>query len=762
MKGDNRKIATILAADVVGYSRLMEQDEEATLAMLKATRGTFRQLVEQFGGMEFGSVGDSLMAQFPSAVNAVRCARAIQDSLTAENIDRPPGRRMDLRMGINLGDVIEEAGTLYGDGVNVAARIQEYAAPGKILITGAVHEQTVNKIETGFRHAGQRYFKNINHPVELFEDLPGSDKRRFNRISIFRRHFTNHPVAGMAVIILITITLVLVAESKINGNKPPSSKFQNQIAVLPFVNLSNDSTDDWLGRGLSEDVLNLLAQIKELKVVSRTSSFQTRLQSMDIREIGRQLDAHYILEGSVRHNEQDITVVAQLNDADTGYHLASQKFERQSSDIFTLQSEIVDMVVKSLKLTMPADFHLGYLEKPTKNVQAYDYYLQAKSLLEQTTSISSLQNAEKFFQHAIQIDPKFGFAYAGLCRTLSRQIEHQHSLDVLKEAESACATAMKLAPDSYQAHAAMGELYKLKGENEKALLEYTWVVEHKSDDLDTRLGIAGIYVQTGDLDAADRAYRDAIKIGPSYSPAYEDYGKFLFNKGDIKEAINIFKRLIQLEPGNVSAYDNLGSAYGMAGEFVKASNAYRKVLTIKPTQVAYTNIGTIYYYQGKYSEAEAMQRAAIALSKDRYELWGNLGDTLLQIPEKKSQALRAYQKARLLTEKVLDVNPNQGYVLALRAHYCAELNDKECAKTSIEKALHLSESDLYVQFCAALVNLYLGNTQQATLHLDKVIDDGFPKSLLNADPLLAPLHGKGKLAETDPQGDKSTKDNRGG
>ena len=169
MNEDRRKIATILAADVAGYSRLMEQDEEATLAALKTTRRIFDQSVEQFGGREFGSVGDSLMAQFPSAVNAVRCARAIQDKLTSENENQPADRQMMLRIGINLGDVIEEADTLYGDGVNVAARIQAIASPGSILITGSVHEQIENKVEMDLQHTGRRYVKNINHPVDLYQ-----------------------------------------------------------------------------------------------------------------------------------------------------------------------------------------------------------------------------------------------------------------------------------------------------------------------------------------------------------------------------------------------------------------------------------------------------------------------------------------------------------------------------------------------------------------------------------------------------------------
>lgn len=187
MDGDNRKIATILAADVVGYSRLMERDEEATLTALKNCRNVFNRFVTEHGGREFGTIGDSFMAQFPSAVNAVRGALAIQNALADHNTSSPADLQMSLRMGINLGDVIEEEGTPYGDGVNVAARVQQFASPGCILITGSVHEQVENKLGATFRYAGQRQVKNISHPVEMYEMLPGEGRHHFHLISKLRR-----------------------------------------------------------------------------------------------------------------------------------------------------------------------------------------------------------------------------------------------------------------------------------------------------------------------------------------------------------------------------------------------------------------------------------------------------------------------------------------------------------------------------------------------------------------------------------------------
>ena len=751
MNEDRRKIATILAADVAGYSRLMEQDEEATLAALKTTRRIFDQSVEQFGGREFGSVGDSLMAQFPSVVNAVRCARAIQDKLTAENENLPAGRRMDLRMGINLGDVIEEGDTLYGDGVNMAARIQEYAAPGRILITGAVHEQIENKIEMILQHCGRRYVKNINHPIELYEVLPDSEKRRFIRISALTRLFTNHPVTGIAVIILVTIALVLITESKFNGNKATSDTHQNQIAVLPFVNLSNDASNDWLGQGLSEDILNLLAQIKELKVVARTSSFQPRLQSMNVTEIGRQLNAHYVLDGSIRRSGEHTLVNARLDDADTGYNLWSHEFERSTKDTFNIQREIAEQVVKELKLNLPISFNMGQLKRPTKNVDAYDYYIQARSFLDRTETEKSLKNAEQFFRRALKFDPEFGLAYAGLCISLVHQIELQQSSNVLPAAGDACNQADKLTPDSYIVHVAKGELYKVQGESDNALREFKWAMDHSDDDIDARLGIADVYAQSGNDKAAVRAYQDAIQINPGYSRSYRLYGFYLLTKGRFDEATKIYQRLVVLEPTNMGAYNNLGYAYLSDGNFKSANNALRKVVSQDPNAFGYNNIGMSYYYLGRYTDAAAMYQAAIDMLPDNYRLWGNLGDALGQLPDKREEAKEAYQKALRLAEQQLKINENQGNILAYKAHYCAQLNDRECATSSVAKALQLADSDPDTHYNAAVTYLELNKPEQAEIQMKQAENHGYSHKLLYADSLLAPLHVNGQLTTAKPE-----------
>jgi TolB-like protein/Tfp pilus assembly protein PilF len=513
----------------------------------------------------------------------------------------------------------------------------------------------------------------------------------------------------------------------------------DSVAVLPFENLSVDTANEWLGRGISEDILNLLAQIDDLKIVARTSSFQESLRSLDVRDVGRLLNARFVLEGSVRRSGERLRIIAQLIDAQSGYHLWSQEYNRSTSDFFAIQGEIAERVVKALKLELPVDFQIDPVNRPTENIDAYDYYLQARSLLDKTTSGSSLKNAEQFFRRALEYDQKFGLAYAGLCSTLVRQIEAGYALDALKATEEACANASRLAPDSYNVHLAMGELYKIKGDNQAALQEFEWVLGNSADNIYARLGIAEIHAQSGENDMADRGFREAIEISPDYSLAYSAYGKFLFNQGRTEDAIRIYKLLTEMEPADMAAYNDLGSAYLLSGNFEQAAAAYREVVTHKRSALPFTNIGTSYYYLGRFTDAEIMYREAIALSPEDYSLWGNLGDALIQSHDKQDQAQVAYQQARKLAEQALKINPKQGLVLAALAHYCARLNDVDCATESISQALQLSDSAPYTHYLAALVELHFNNSDQAAEHKERAIELGFPTVLLDADPLLTPL-----------------------
>ena len=331
MVKDSRKIAAILAADVVEYSRLMGADEPGTLAALKIRRAVFDELVKEFDGREFGSVGDSLMAEFPSAVNAVLCAQAIQQRTEEENASLPAARRMHLRIGVNLGDVIEENGSAFGDAVNVAARLQSLAKPGGLLISRSVYDQVHLKVQARFIDAGTRQVKNIEEPVRTFEVLPAEAAGFAGRISAFFARVTSRRVrraAGAVVVLAAAVALGLLVRElalprtaerlgAVLGSRD-TEPMQYSIAVLPFVNMSGDPRNDYLGDGLSEELSNRLTRNPELRVAARTSAFAFKGKNVDVTEIADKLGVRYVVEGSVKWQAGRIRITAALVEGAAG------------------------------------------------------------------------------------------------------------------------------------------------------------------------------------------------------------------------------------------------------------------------------------------------------------------------------------------------------------------------------------------------------------------------------------------------------------
>jgi class 3 adenylate cyclase/TolB-like protein len=426
---DSRKIAAILAADVVDYSRLMGADEAATLAALKTRRALFEELVHEFDGREFGSVGDSLMAAFQSAVNAVSCALEIQQRLATANAPLPPARRMHLRIGVNLGDVIEEKGLLFGDAVNVAARLQALAKPSGVLISGAVYDQVHLKIPARYISAGTRQVKNIEEPIRTFEVMAAEPPGFFGRVTgVFVHLASRRVLRAMSAVALLTAAVALGLfwrEIPVPGSgerlgtllrpandAPPP----NSIAVLPFLNMSGDSRDDYLGNGLAEELSHRLAKIPGLHVAAMTSAFAVMGKDLGVTDIAGRLGVSYVVEGSVKRQADRVRVNAALVEAGSGANRWSNSYEVQSGDFFTIESDIGNQVLIALELVLGTDAGSAESPRPQGSVAAYDLFLQGLSWLRQPKSAKTLDTAEQLFRRALAEQPDFARAQAGLWR----------------------------------------------------------------------------------------------------------------------------------------------------------------------------------------------------------------------------------------------------------------------------------------------------------------------------------------------------------
>lgn len=750
MLRDNRKIAAILAADVVDYSRLMGADEAGTLAALKARRSLFEELVREYDGREFGSVGDSLMAEFASAVNAVLCALAIQERVAGENAALPAAARMQLRIGVNLGDVIEEQDSVFGDAVNVAARLQALAKPGGVLISGAVWDQVHLKVPAHYVAAGLREIKNIAEPVRTFEVLPPASPGIAGRIANFFTQFISRRVLravaiGVAIGAALGLGLgwraipVPWTGKQLGAVLDPqdAEPAPNSIAVLPFVNLSGDPANDYLGEGLAEELMHRLAKIPDLRVAARTSTFAFKGKEIDVREIADALGVNYVVEGSIKRQGDRVRVSAALVERASGVNRWTNSYETTSGDFFTIEDDIGTQVLTALELVLETR---AVVAPPAErgNIEAYDYFLQGLSYLRQPRSAKSLDAAEALFRRALSGQPGFARAQAGLCQAYVERYALEREPARVATAEEACAAARALDSEAQEVHEAIGRLRLATGDAADSEAAFRQALALVPQSPDVLMGLAQALAAGGKTTDADQAFRDAIAAQPSYASAHTAYGTFLFTLGRAQDAVTAYERATVLTPDNPDAFNNLGIAYMLAGDFERASRALAQSLAIEPRRAAYINSGTVEYYLGRYKSAQDMFRKSIELMPAHHRAWGNLADAL-RFDAQPGEARQAYRRALDLVEGELAVNPSDPVNQAQAAYYAIQLGDADRARRGIESALSEGDEITYVHYYVALTELGLGDKAKALAHVRRARDLGYPEVLLKAAPELGDI-----------------------
>ena len=478
-----RRLAAIVSADVAGYSRLMAEDEEATLRTLKAYRGVITELITEHSGRVFATAGDSVIAEFGSAVQAVRSAVAIQRSLHRHNTDLPQGRRMEFRIGVNLGDVMAEGEDLLGDGINVAARLQGVASPGGICISGSVRDQIEGKLHFALTPLGERSLKNIPRAVPVY----AVDWR------------LEDPIATGVLAGALTLP-----------DKP-------SIAVLPFVNMSGDPEQEYFADGITEDITTALSHHRWFFVIARNSTFVYKGRAIDVKQAARELGVRYILEGSVRRAAQRVRITAQLIEAETGNHLWAERFDRDLADIFAIQDEITQNVVGAIEPEMLLVESKRALRKSAANLDAFECCMRAMWHFSQLTPDEADQ-AVDLLRRAIALDPSFAQAHMVLGRTLNMRLWYGWSNDPdgdLAEAHVAAARSVTLDERDPYTHYALCWTTLLRGQHSQALSE-----AQRSIDLNPNfalgyfaLGLVRIFI--GHFSEALDAFLRSLRLNPN-------------------------------------------------------------------------------------------------------------------------------------------------------------------------------------------------------------------------------------------------------
>jgi adenylate cyclase len=425
-----RKLAAILHADVKGYSRLIGEDEVETLRVLGAYLERMNVLVQHHGGRAVGSRGDSLLAEFPSVVEAVQCAVEIQHELTVSNRELPVTRRVEFRIGINLGEIVIEGEQIHGEGINVAVRLEGLAEAGGIFVSEIVYEQVKNRLPLQYKYVGERTLKNIATPVRVWQVATGARSAESKGESQKPRRVSTHHwsrtvlvgllVAGGIATILYFSFLPDVLQTTIRNQEvqPPSPPLPDKpsMVVLPFVNLSKDPDQEYFSDGLTEVLTGDLSQISSLFVIARDSAFTYKGKAVKVQDVGREMGVRYVLEGSVLKADNQVRITAQLIDATTGYHLWSERYDRPLQNILMLQDEIVQKIVTTLKLQLTVQEIGDIVGKHTDNLEAYDAFLRGHEYFLRFTKEANAQ-ARQIFEKALTLDPQYAEACAFLSWT---------------------------------------------------------------------------------------------------------------------------------------------------------------------------------------------------------------------------------------------------------------------------------------------------------------------------------------------------------
>jgi adenylate cyclase len=555
-EGFKRKLAAILSADVAGYSRLMAEDESATVKTLETYREVMSTLIKQHRGRVIDSPGDNLLAEFTSVVDAVQCAVAVQKEFQARNAQLPENRRMEFRIGVNLGDVIEEGERIYGDGVNIAARLEALAEPGGICVSKTAFDHIESKLPLGYHYLGEQEVKNIPKPVGAYrvvmEPRVTTEGEEEEKPSLFRgrRAILAGVIAAVVVVIAVAIWNFYLRPPSIEPASVERMAFplpdKPSIAVLAFTNMSGDPDQEYFSDGLTEEIITTLSKVSDLFVIARHSTFTYKGKPVKVKQVSEELGVRYVLEGSVRKDENRVRTSARLIDALTGHHLWADTYDRELKGQFAVQDEIKKKIITALEVTLTEGEQARLFAKGTDNVEAWALGVEAWKLATKYSKENQAK-ARELLERVKKLDPEYPFLWTALAQvhfvdarfrwTKSHAESYKRALEFAKK-------ALTLDEEDAIAHSLLGTIYLLQRQHEKAIAEG----------------------------------QRAIAIDPNYADGYAMLSQIMRYSGRFEEALPLIEKGIRLSPKPRVFYPfTLAHSYLMLGRYEEAIATYKQL-----------------------------------------------------------------------------------------------------------------------------------------------------------------------------------------
>jgi len=586
-----RRLAAILVADVVGYSRLSEADEEHTRALFQSDlENIFTPNIQANNGRLVKTLGDGLLVEFHSVVDALRCAISVQQ-LKAKETASVPARQMRFRIGINLGDIMVEGEDIHGDGVNIADRIQGFAETGGISISGSAYDQVRSKFQVGYVSLGSRKVKGIREPLRIYRVV--LNPAIAGKTTVVRKFGLVSLAIAIGGLLLAALLIWQMPWSFFQFQQPTTRVAypipdKPSVAVLPFVNVSGDATHDHLAEGLTDGLITELSKVSGLFVIARHSVFAVRNASATIQDVASELGVRYVLEGTLQREGVRLRINVKLIEAMSGLSLWAEKYDRQYADLFAVQDDVIGKIISALAVRLSQGEQKQLARMPTDNLEAYDYYMRAEHEGFIYGDVATYRRTLSYYQKAIDLDPGFANAHAGIARVAVDVWRNDYNFlwsaaIARKIAYDAAGQALKLDPSNARAHTVLALLQWVDGRGTEALVSANTAIAAQPNDPEAHANLALILAHMGSQRQAIASIETALRLDPSPAPHFQLLaGIVLYSARDDERAIPLIETALASLQKTEPAHEYLAAAYANVGDRSRAATEAAKLLELFP------------------------------------------------------------------------------------------------------------------------------------------------------------------------------------